>query len=341
MLYTLYLLYYIPYAMPSQVFLNDTFLGGWDRLYTLQEQGLLRNMLEVCMSQPDPTDHRLRVEASAPSAAQQAEEAVASEQPTFCVAGRRHSYDDLLSILAEVPVVRRPKNIFRVGGHTNCFSGMSLVDFIKGRLQIATRADAVTACAQMYFSGLFCHVSDPAMQFVDGEHYYCFHFDRSTYCLNNEYKFTDGTLKHDPNTELRLLRAQFYKVYNAHIDNGGKVNYAALGASKEFHAFHCNTCRLQAADLTTMSPAARTAFVINAYNLLVLHGFTVIGPPMTAWQRNTFFTLVSYNIGGLVFTLDELEHGILRGNKPNGLRLKTPFASSDPRCRLVIQYITM
>ena len=58
------------------------------------------------------------------------------------------------------------------------------------------------------------------------------------------------------------------------------------------------------------------AFFINIYNALVIHGNIERGTPTNTYQRYKFFSTVSYNIGGQNFTLNDIENGILRGNKP-------------------------
>ena len=60
----------------------------------------------------------------------------------------------------------------------------------------------------------------------------------------------------------------------------------------------------------------KLAFFINIYNALVIHGNIERGTPTNTYQRYKFFSTVSYNIGGQNFTLNDIENGILRGNKP-------------------------
>ena len=48
--------------------------------------------------------------------------------------------------------------------------------------------------------------------------------------------------------------------------------------------------------------------------------------------RYKFFSTVSYDIGGQVFTLNDIENGILRSNRPSMATLYlTPFSDDDPR----------
>eukprot|EP00882_Tetradesmus_deserticola_P006685 GHRQ01007038.1.p1 GENE.GHRQ01007038.1~~GHRQ01007038.1.p1 ORF type:complete len:211 (+),score=102.29 GHRQ01007038.1:108-740(+) len=92
------------------------------------------------------------------------------------------------------------------------------------------------------------------------------------------------------------------------------------------------------------------AFAINLYNALVIHALVVHGPEQynSTLGRTGFFQKASrYNIGGNDYVLDDLENGILRGNRPAassvGMLLKLPFLSKgpfhgdDPRAKHVVQ----
>jgi hypothetical protein len=50
-----------------------------------------------------------------------------------------------------------------------------------------------------------------------------------------------------------------------------------------------------------------------------------------------FFRRIAYRIGGLEFTPDDIEHGILRGNHRFPNSLFHPFGEGDPRLKLVIR----
>ncbi|MBI4607473.1 MAG: DUF547 domain-containing protein [Candidatus Rokubacteria bacterium] len=75
----------------------------------------------------------------------------------------------------------------------------------------------------------------------------------------------------------------------------------------------------------------RLAFWINAYNALVGDGITALGIRESVWEAPDFFARISYRFGGLVFSADEIEHGVLRGNRPNPLSGVAPFPADDPR----------
>jgi hypothetical protein len=55
-------------------------------------------------------------------------------------------------------------------------------------------------------------------------------------------------------------------------------------------------------------------YTIDIYNALTIHGICEEGVPSSVLGVKNFWKSIAYNIGGHVFTLDDIEHGILRGS---------------------------
>jgi hypothetical protein len=89
---------------------------------------------------------------------------------------------------------------------------------------------------------------------------------------------------------------------------------------------------LDAAGLRTLATReARLAFWINTYNTLVAEGIVALGLHRTVWDVPAFFDRICYRIGHHIVSANEIEHGILRGNRPHPLATQTPFGADDPR----------
>lgn len=88
---------------------------------------------------------------------------------------------------------------------------------------------------------------------------------------------------------------------------------------------------------TLATRGARLAFWINTYNALVAEGIAALGLRRSIWEAPDFFQRVRCRVGGLVFSADEIEHGVLRGNRPSPLSAAAPFPEGDPRgaCAIV------
>ena len=105
-----------------------------------------------------------------------------------------------------------------------------------------------------------------------------------------------------------------------------------MGKSEAFAEYVELTKQLRFVDMKSLSVQERKAFMINIYNSLTIHGLAkgVMEDESSMLSRLKFYASVSYNISGFAFSLNDLEHGVLRNNKtsPTPFSAK-PFASKD------------
>ncbi|MEX2448633.1 MAG: DUF547 domain-containing protein [Solirubrobacterales bacterium] len=88
-------------------------------------------------------------------------------------------------------------------------------------------------------------------------------------------------------------------------------------------------CRVDPAAIE--GDGARLAFWINLYNALLLHRLCL--RPIRGsvlWQLRLFST-VAYEVGGNPYSLNLIEHGVLRRNARPPYRLRRPLRPGDPR----------
>lgn len=72
-------------------------------------------------------------------------------------------------------------------------------------------------------------------------------------------------------------------------------------------------------------------FWINIFNCLSIHSCIVSGPPTeNVRSQNKFFSHHQYNIQRVPWSLVDIYHGVLRGNRPIG-KTKAIFSDSDKR----------
>lgn len=115
----------------------------------------------------------------------------------------------------------------------------------------------------------------------------------------------------------------------------GGTPYAAIARSPEFAAY-----RSRSRDLHGFDPAAlegrwqRSAFWINIYNALVIDAVISFGVGDSIREALGFFHRAAYQIGRHRFSLHDIEHGLLRVNRPQFSGLPPPFAPGDPRATL-------
>lgn len=145
----------------------------------------------------------------------------------------------------------------------------------------------------------------------------------------------DGTLQvtESPKTirDVRNLLADIKKI---HYNDRGIPDYEKIRLSREYTAL-IECVRL----LQIFNPAhivsndEKTAFWINLYNLLTIHAIIHFQIKLTVWERPHFFSSSEYNIGGYRFSLFDIMHGILRGNRRRWRFFPPPFRTHDPRVR--------
>lgn len=133
------------------------------------------------------------------------------------------------------------------------------------------------------------------------------------------------------------LAGRMLGAFGAASDAGGRVDYARLAGSVEFAQAGEAARRLAGARLDTLAErGARLAFWINVYNALVLHGIVSLGVRRSVARVWNFFGRAAYRIDGFVLSADDVEHGVLRGNRRRVIPPLRPFGSRDPRRALAL-----
>ena len=110
------------------------------------------------------------------------------------------------------------------------------------------------------------------------------------------------------------------------------INYAQLRKSNEFKHY-----RAAAAFLQKFNPAVlkgsqeQIAFWLNLYNFLALDGVVEYNIKASVKEEKNFFSKTSYRLGEYLFSLDDIEHGLLRNNQPRPYSQTRQFEAADPR----------
>uniref|UniRef100_A0A8C8D3S7 DUF547 domain-containing protein n=1 Tax=Oncorhynchus tshawytscha TaxID=74940 RepID=A0A8C8D3S7_ONCTS len=101
------------------------------------------------------------------------------------------------------------------------------------------------------------------------------------------------------------------------------VDYKTMSRSPVFECYCDLAVQLQRVKLLSLTREEKLAFFINTYNALVI-------------LRLGFFIYVSCLIGGEVFTLQDIENRVLRGNRNGVARLLRPFSKTEPRLQVAL-----
>jgi hypothetical protein len=104
-----------------------------------------------------------------------------------------------------------------------------------------------------------------------------------------------------------------------------------------FKSFELQVSQFQKVNISNMNENQRLLFFFNMAGMLTVHGLIRKGTPGSRLlERFAFMKSCKYNIGGIIFSILDIEHGILRNAscKPmlfGPVTAQLKFAENDPR----------
>ena len=112
----------------------------------------------------------------------------------------------------------------------------------------------------------------------------------------------------------------------------GRVDYERLARSQVFEEYRPLAAALREFDPDSLATdQERTTFWINIYNALLIHGVVAYRERRSLLKIRGAFERIAYVIGGYRYSLDDIEHGVLRGNRAHFLIPGVRFSRRDPR----------
>ncbi|KAL6069142.1 DEP domain-containing protein [Balamuthia mandrillaris] len=236
-----------------------------------------------------------------------------------------------------VPIATRTY-MFR--SYPNTFVGCEAVDWLltkQSDVPVSSRKEAVELGEKLLQKHFFHHVHYDH-GFKDEKLFYRFLQDDDASIKDTLN--TDHLSECEPRPAAEIseeLRRCIMKLYNKYLTEDGKIlDYVRLGRSKAFKRYVQQTAELQRVNITDITREEKMAFFINIYNALVVHATVIGGSPSSSWQRSKFFNKMSYLIGGQVFSLNDIEHGVLRSNKRPPSGIFRQFGRNDPRLPAIL-----
>lgn len=128
------------------------------------------------------------------------------------------------------------------------------------------------------------------------------------------------------------LKERFYDVHR------GRVDYETIRHSPDYGEYQKIAAGLRRFNLASLSSdEEKTAFWINLYNALVIHGIVDLRIASSVKEVSNFFKKIGYGIGDFVFSPDAVEHGILRANSRPPYKVFAFFKRKDPRIEFSLQ----
>jgi len=110
------------------------------------------------------------------------------------------------------------------------------------------------------------------------------------------------------------------------------INYSQLKKSNELKQYRAAAAFLQRLNPTYLTdPQEQLAFWLNLYNFLALDGVVEYNIKASIREEREFFSKTAYRVGEFWFSLDDIEHGILRGNQRRPYSRLRQFGKTEPR----------
>lgn len=133
---------------------------------------------------------------------------------------------------------------------------------------------------------------------------------------------------------MNVLRGAFFNTAE------GRVAYEEMDGSTAYRDYVEASYGLKDVDPNVFTTRGeRLAFWINLFNTLVIHGVIELGIRDSVKEAWRFFRRIEYRIGDMLFSADEIEHGILRGNHRFPNSPFRPFRRDDPRGKHILDTV--
>ena len=159
--------------------------------------------------------------------------------------------------------------------------------------------------------------------------------------VNPGYILNDGTpIEKSQDPAGVMMKASKFLLADAVNPDTGLVDYRSLRASDAYARFRGITRQLSTYETSDLGHGpALMAFWINLYNALIIDAVVHFGIQGSIMSRPGIFRQAAYNVGGMRFSADEIEHGLLRRNLPNPVVHMRTFTTDDPRLSLVVDHL--
>lgn len=207
-----------------------------------------------------------------------------------------------------------------------------------------TREDVVSKIEEWRQRGLVL-CTDLVSGFADGSKYYRFAIDATPSMFDkhsilnvvNDTFYCEGTRAGAlPRVEalsvINDIHQAISSVYSEFLsEDGSAFDYNAFSSSDAFQGVQASLERLQSIELSCLTESQKKATLLNIYNITCIIALITHPRPNGNLARMRWFDQQCIMIGGVVYSLNDIENGCLRGNSCPPYSFKKPFSKSDVR----------
>jgi len=226
--------------------------------------------------------------------------------------------------------------------YENCVPGTELVNWMIKNLG-HTPESACHEFEKLMEKGVIYHVDGHVTFENSDKAFYKFQADRTDIAANMVWPWTSDYRK-PLSVSIELLNKiiGIYKVLLKESEDGKLyIAYDELQKQTEFSRYVAAAAELQGINLTALNKSEKLMFFLNVYQAMYIHFLLkfpvqidakgIIGKiTSVVWDKSkppNFY----YNIGGMNYTLEDIKHGVLRGNKKAPGSMFRNFSGGDKR----------
>jgi len=333
-----------------QVFINNEHIGGaeetlatlakWDEDIANNDNECvdktpLDRYVRLIESEADPTDERLAI-PSGPPTVKKIDFSAPRAKCTFDIGGKVYTIFEFTKLLVQ----RMPRESLTSWSHGclyyNVCKGSTGVSALQSIFNLESKEEAIQLGMVLQRKHLIYSVAQKLHEFGDNASYFRLQPFQSPNILNS-FLVWGEPVREDPMYLLNRLAKMWSTLESNHLNEEGMVDHATLRCDELYWKFELEVCEIQRVNLKIMGDATKMAYVINLYNLMIKYAFVKVGIPATNSTRATFFDDVSVNVGGDIFSFNDLEHGILRANTRHPYQLTKRFGLGSSRRQFALE----
>lgn len=328
-----------------QVFINSAFVGGYGSTVKILkgweegDKSSLETYESLVANANDPTDPRLQPSDEPPAAPSEMPPRNANVITLPSPTGGTEQAPQLISVLEMTEILKKivpRKDLkYNITMYRKSFRACDFVTALMDHFLI-DRTTAVEFSQRLQKDHQILNHVVKEHDFEDTSSlYFRLQCDQTPNVLNSYRVWTERVDPHAMSL-LRRLKKQLSKILKENLDLDGKVYYKHAASHRDFPAFEEAVCELQGVNYSHIPFNTKLAFSINIYNLMIKYAFVKVGVPTSTLDRNAFFNNVGFNVGGYVLTFQDMEQGILRGNKKAPYGSSRQFKNNDKRLGLAM-----
>lgn len=253
--------------------------------------------------------------------------------------------DELATLIREGITLRTIKSgMFST--EENVVNGEDIFKWFKVHLNCEDLSQITQLCNKMLDEGYIYSPSGETQYQNKPNHYYRFQMDRPGIAAN-AFKIFKGQSRNALQISVELITKMNEVIKGVRSETNGEivVDVTNLDSQKAYAEYLKSTIELQHVQLNGLERDEKIAFFINLYQ--VTHVHRIIKEKKHPTPKPGFFGKIKgifrtpkdpfyYNVGGQEYSVEDIKHGILRGNKkaPEAYIFKT-MKDSDQRRQIV------